>query len=73
MWVYNRHNMPLKTEVEDKIINQKYQILKVIKDNRKSLTARIKPEDLPVFNQRLKLFGFNSLNELVHDLFMICS
>jgi hypothetical protein len=53
--------MPLKTEVEDKIINQKYQILKVIKDNRKSLTARIKPEDLPVVNQRLKLFGFNNL------------
>ncbi|MDQ3836332.1 MAG: hypothetical protein M3270_05280, partial [Thermoproteota archaeon] len=35
-------------------------------DNRKSLTARVKPEDLAVFNQRLKLFGFNSVNELVH-------
>src|SRR5215208_2523005 len=37
------------------------------KDNRKSLTARVKPEDLPIFNQRLKLYGFNSINELVHD------
>ena len=36
-------------------------------DNRKSLTARVKPGDLPIFNQRLKLFGFNSINELVHD------
>jgi intergrase/recombinase len=36
-------------------------------DNRKSLTARVKPEDLAIFNQRLKLFGFNSINELVHD------
>ncbi|MGH9979873.1 MAG: hypothetical protein ACRD8Z_29135, partial [Nitrososphaeraceae archaeon] len=36
------------------------------KDNRRSLTARIKPDALPIFNQRLKLFGFNSLNELVH-------
>jgi intergrase/recombinase len=40
---------------------------KVNKDNRKSLTARVKPEDLIVFNQRLKLFGFNSINELVHE------
>jgi hypothetical protein len=36
------------------------------RDNRKSLTARVRPEDLVVFNQRLKLFGFNSVNELVH-------
>ena len=40
----------MKAEIEDNKISQKYQILKVIKDNRKSLTARIKPEDLPVFN-----------------------
>jgi intergrase/recombinase len=40
---------------------------KVSKDNRKSLTARVKPEDLMVFNQRLKLFGFNSINELVRE------
>ena len=31
------------------------------------MTARVKPEDLPIFNQRLKIFGFNSINELVHD------
>ena len=40
---------------------------RINKDNRKSLTARVKPEDLIVFNQRLKLFGFNSINELVHE------
>ena len=37
--------------------NSKLKLLeKVNKDNRKSLTARVKPEDLIVFNQRLKLF-----------------
>jgi intergrase/recombinase len=36
-------------------------------DNRKSVTARVKPDELPIFNQRLKLYGFNSLNELVHE------
>jgi hypothetical protein len=40
-------------------------VQKISKDNRKSMTARVKPEDLVVFNQRLKLFGFNSINELV--------
>src|SRR5918995_1055199 len=40
---------------------------RVSKDNRKSLTARVKPEDIVVFNQRLKLFGFNSINELVRE------
>jgi len=47
--------------------NQQSEILVRKKDNRKSLTARVKPEDLPIFNQRLKIFGFNSINELVHD------
>jgi intergrase/recombinase len=42
-------------------------IQKICKDNRKSMTARVKPEDLVVFNQRLKLFGFNSINELVRE------
>jgi hypothetical protein len=37
------------------------------RDNRKSVTARLKPEDLLVFNQRLNLFGFNTINEMVHD------
>jgi hypothetical protein len=50
-----------------KIANQQFSAKKYTNDNRKSLTARIKPEDLPVINQRLKLFGFNSVNELVHD------
>jgi intergrase/recombinase len=36
------------------------------RDDRKSLTARVKPEHLPILNQRLKLFGFNSVNEMVH-------
>jgi intergrase/recombinase len=42
-------------------------VQRISHDNRKSLTARVKPEDLIVFNQRLKLFGFNSINELVHE------
>src|SRR5688500_11317664 len=42
-------------------------VQRVSKDNRKSLTARVKPEDIVVFNQRLKLFGFNSINELVRE------
>src|SRR5215212_12038314 len=42
-------------------------VQRISKDNRKSLTARVKPEDLIVFNQRLKLFGFNSVNELVRE------
>ena len=37
------------------------------KDTRKSITARLNPDDLPIFNQRLKLYGFDSLNALVHD------
>src|SRR5688572_29656232 len=44
-----------------------FVVQRISKDNRKSLTARVKPEDLIVFNQRLKLFGFNSINELVHE------
>ncbi len=37
------------------------------KDNRKSITARLNPDDLPTFNQRLKLYGYDSLNALVHE------
>ena len=49
--------------------NQKMEISvdRQKKDNRRSLTARVKPEDLVIVNQRLKLFGFNSINEMVHD------
>ena len=47
--------------------SKEFVVQKISKDNRKSLTARVKPEDLIVFNQRLKLFGFNSINELVHQ------
>jgi hypothetical protein len=36
------------------------------KDDRKSLTARVKPERLPILNQRLKLVGFGIVNEMVH-------
>jgi hypothetical protein len=43
-------------------------VQRINKDNRKRLTARVKPEDLIVFNQRLKLFGFNSINKLVMNL-----
>lgn len=37
------------------------------KDNRKSITACLNPDDLPIFNQRLKLYGFDSLNALAHE------
>ena len=47
--------------------SEEFTVQSVSKDNRKSLTARVKPEDLAVFNQRLKLFGFNSINELVRE------
>ncbi|HEX5978976.1 MAG TPA: hypothetical protein VFY68_16960 [Nitrososphaeraceae archaeon] len=44
-----------------------FTVQRVSKDNRKSLTARVKPDDIVVFNQRLKLSGFNSINELVRE------
>jgi hypothetical protein len=47
--------------------SEEFTVQSVSKDNRKSLTARVKPEDLAVFNQRLKLFGFNSINEIVRE------
>ena len=50
-----------------KVVNQPISIKKYTNDNRRSLTARVKPEDLPIINQRLKLYGFSSINELVHD------
>jgi hypothetical protein len=59
--------MSLETKTEATTRSEQKEILIRKKDNRKSLTARVKPEDLPIFNQRLKLFGFNSINELVHD------
>jgi hypothetical protein len=49
---------------EDKI---KYVRKSPLKDNRVSLTARLNENDLAIFNQRLKLFGFSSLNEMVRD------
>jgi intergrase/recombinase len=42
-------------------------VQRIGRDNRKSVTARVKPEDLILLNQRLKLFGFNSVNELVRE------
>lgn len=45
----------------------KYVRKSPLKDNRISLTARLNENDLAVFNQRLKLFGFSSLNEMVRD------
>lgn len=62
--------MQEKEDVEGNIIRRlegSTTVQKISKDNRKSLTARVKPEDLMVFNQRLKLFGFNSINELVRE------
>jgi len=47
--------------------SKEFVVQRISKDNRKSFTARVKPEDLIVFNQRLKLFSFNSINELVHE------
>lgn len=52
-------------EINDKINTGSSKPL--YKDTRTSLTARLNQNDLPVFNQRLKLFGFNTLNEMVHD------
>ena len=37
------------------------------KENVKSLIARVKPNDVSIFNQLLKLFGFSGIDELVHD------
>jgi hypothetical protein len=37
------------------------------KENDKSLIARVKPNDVSIFNQLLKLFGFSGIDELVHD------
>jgi hypothetical protein len=31
------------------------------------LIARVKPNDVSIFNQLLKLFGFSGIDELVHD------
>ncbi len=45
----------------------KYVRKSPLKDNRISLTARLNENDLVIFNQRLKLFGFSSLNEMVRD------
>ena len=59
--------MPLETNTEETTLSNQKEILIRKKDNRKSLTARVKPDDLLIFNQRLKLFGFSSINELVHD------
>jgi intergrase/recombinase len=59
-----------ETDVQNKITRgseASATTLRISKDNRKSLTARVKPEDLVVFNQRLKLFGFDSINELVRE------
>jgi intergrase/recombinase len=36
-------------------------------DVRKSVTARVKPEELATLNQRLKLYGLSSVNELIHE------
>jgi intergrase/recombinase len=52
------------TPKENKI---KYVRKSPLKDNRISLTARLNENDLAIFNQRLKLFGFNSLNEMVRE------
>src|SRR5918993_908891 len=62
--MYNLKNENPKLHNNDE---KEFPLQRINKDNRKSLTARVKPEDLIVFNQRLKLFGFNSINELVHE------
>jgi intergrase/recombinase len=35
--------------------------------NWKCFTIKIKPEELPVLNQRLKIYGFNTTTELIKD------
>ncbi len=47
--------------------DKKEKFRTISNDSRKSITARVNPDDLPIFNQRLKLYGFDSLNALVHE------
>ena len=56
--------MPQATKTQ--LANEGENVEQKPKDDRKSLTARVKPERLPILNQRLKLFGFDSVNEMVH-------
>ena len=37
------------------------------KYNWKCVNVKIKPEDLPILNQRLKLYGYETLGQLVKD------
>ncbi|MDQ6723477.1 MAG: hypothetical protein M3Z01_04340, partial [Thermoproteota archaeon] len=61
---FNNQSQIIEKEVKNSIsIKSKSSY----KDSRTSLTARLNQNDLLVFNQRLKLFGFNTLNEMVHD------
>ena len=60
-------NLQNETTKLDTKKSKELLVQRISKDNRKSLTARVKPEGLIVFNQRLKLFGFNSINELVYE------
>jgi intergrase/recombinase len=41
------------------------------KYNWKCVNAKLRPEDLPVLNQRLKIYGYQTLGQLVKD-FLIC-
>jgi intergrase/recombinase len=54
-------------QIETKENKIRYVRKSPLKDNRISLTARLNENDLVIFNQRLKLFGFNSLNEMVRE------
>jgi hypothetical protein len=65
----NKSDFSIQTQTIEKGIKNSINIKSKssYKDSRTSLTARLNQNDLLVFNQRLKLFGFNTLNEMVHD------
>ena len=65
----NNYSFNNQSQIIDKEIKNSISIKgkSCYKDSRTSLTARLNQNDLLVFNQGLKLFGFNTLNEMVHD------
>jgi hypothetical protein len=46
---------------------RKGQLKKSVNSSWKTVSVRTRPQDLPVFNQRLRLYGFETLGQLVAD------
>jgi hypothetical protein len=65
----NNYDFNIQSQIIEKEIKNSNRIKgkSLYKDSRTSLTARLNQNDLLVFNQRLKIFGFDTLNEMVHD------